>query len=62
MVFEHWLRKFTHLFFGYPAVAIGDGFEASDFEALAFLDDFDEGGGFAEGVVSAGVKPGETAL
>ena len=46
---------------GDPAVAVGDVFEAGDLEAGAFLDDFDEDGGLREGVVGAGVQPGEAA-
>ena len=40
---------------------VGDVLEASDLEAGALLHHFDEDGGFGEGVVGAGVEPGEAA-
>ena len=59
LVLYHRFCDFAHTFFGYPSVAVGDAFEAGDFETLALLDDFDESGCFGEGVVGAGVEPGE---
>ena len=61
LVLEHRFCDFAHTFFGNPSVAVGDSFEAGDFESLALLDDFDEGGCFGEGVVGAGVKPGKAS-
>lgn len=43
------------------AHAVGDLFEAGDFEALAGLDGLDEGCGLQQGVVGAGVEPGVAA-
>ena len=42
LVFNHGLGEFAHAVFGNPTFAVGDGFEAGDFKALTFLDDFDE--------------------
>ena len=47
LVFDHGLSEFAHAVFGDPTSAVGDGFEAGDFEALTLLDDFDESRGFA---------------
>jgi hypothetical protein len=43
------------------AVAPSDLFEAGDLEPLAVLDGADELGGFEQGIVRAGVKPGVAA-
>src|SRR5881628_293422 len=43
------------------ALAEGDLLGAGDLEALAVLDGVDEVGGFEQGVVGAGVEPGEAA-
>ena len=59
LVLQHGLGQFAHLLFADPAVAVGDAFETGNLQALAFLDDFHEGGGLAEAVVCARVEPGE---
>ena len=61
LVLQHRLGDFPQALCGDPAVAVGDAFEAGDFEAGALFDDFDEGGGFGERIVGAGVEPGEAA-
>ena len=48
LVFNHGLGEFAHAVFGNPTFAVGDGFEAGDFEALTFLDNFYDSGGFAQ--------------
>ena len=40
---------------------VGYFFQAGHLQAGALLDDLNEGGGFGEGVVGAGVQPGEAA-
>ena len=46
---------------GDPAVAVGDLLQAGDLEALALLDGLDVDRGVGQGVVGAGVEPGEAA-
>ena len=43
------------------AEAVGDLLGAGDLEALAVLDGLDEVGGVEQGVVGAGIEPGEAA-
>lgn len=51
------LGEITELFGGDPALLVGDFLEASDFKALAVLDDADVFGGGGEGVGVSGVEP-----
>ena len=61
LVLYHGLGQLAHAFGGDPALAIGNALETGDLETLALFDDFNEGGGFAERIVCAGVQPGETS-
>ena len=61
LVLAHGFGEGAELVGGDPALAEGDGFEAGDLQAGAFLDGLDEDRGFGEGVVGAGVEPGEAA-
>ena len=45
----------------YPTAAVGDLFKAGDFQALSVFDGLNKLAGFKQGVVGAGVEPGETA-
>ena len=55
------LGELVDLGSGDVAHAVGDLFEAGDFEALAGLDGLDEGGCLQQGVVGTGVEPGVAA-
>ena len=61
LVLEHGLGEFAEFISGNPAVHVGDAFEASDLEALTFLQHLYIYRGFREGVVCTGVEPCETA-
>ena len=61
LVFEHGLSEVAEFVCGDPAVVVGDVFEAGDLEAGAFFHHLHENGGLGEGVVGAGIEPGEAA-
>lgn len=61
LVLQHRLGKLTHMLFGEPSTSVSDAFKASNLQALALLDDLDEGAGFTEGIVSPGIEPGKSA-
>ncbi len=61
MVFQHRLGELAELLRCDPAVAVGDLLKAGDLEALALLNGLDVDRGVGQGVVGAGVEPGEAA-
>ncbi len=61
LVLQHRLGELAEMVRGDPAVAVGDLFQAGDLEALALLDGLYVDRGVGQGVVGAGVEPGEAA-
>ena len=60
-VFCHGCGQFLEFLSHDPAVTVSDVLQAGDLEAGALLQNFHEDGGLGEGIVGAGVQPGEAA-
>ena len=62
VVLGHGLGDLNETLLGDPAALVGNLFQTGNLQPLTLLDDLDECRGLREGIVSAGVEPGKTAL
>ena len=60
MIFQHWLCKFTHLFFSNPTITISDTFQTSDLQTLTFFNYFYKSRSLRERIMSSCIQPCET--
>ena len=61
LIFEHRLGKFGQPLFGNPSLAIGDTFQAADFQTLTLFEHLNVDRFFGQRIVRARVQPGESA-
>jgi len=59
LVLQHRLSNLAHTLFCNPSVTIGNALQASNFQALALLNDFHKGTCLSQAVVRAGIEPSE---